>query len=156
MKDFLLTDAGDIRINNNDLMFVSGKELTLQKVRCILSTKKEEWILNEDEGINTSVILVKNPNEDEILSTVLDGLKQINEDFIITEYEFKTIDRHLILTFSATAGTETISLAVGEITSNEINYIIAATTAEKVIKSANAIQAICVSDADTEKIIGAL
>lgn len=155
MKDFLLTDAGDIRISNNDLMFVSGKELTLQKVRCILSTKKGEWLF-ANEGINTSVILVKNPNEDEILSTVLDGLKQINEDFVITEYEFKTIDRHLILTFSATAGTETISLAVGEITSNEINYIIAATTAEKVIKSANAIQAICVSDADIEKIIGAL
>lgn len=150
MKDFKIDSNGDIAIKNHDIQFVSGAELTAQKARLILSTNKGEWILNADEGIDFSVMLVKNPNKDAILDTVRDGLRQIDETFRITEYEYKTVERHLILTFKAiNDNEEEINLSVGEITSNERTYIIAAINAEDVLRSAGAIEAVCVCDTDS-------
>lgn len=156
MKDFLVKN-GDVVISGNDIQYVRDKELIRQKVSLVLQTNKGEWLLNADEGINFSVILIKNPNEDEILSTVIDGLKQIDETFVITDYKFETINRHLILTFTArNEHEEEISLAVGEITRSERTFIVAALTAEDVIRSANAIEAVCICDTDSYKIMDIL
>lgn len=149
MKDFLI-ENGDVVISGNDILYVRDKELVRQKVSLVLQTNKGEWLLNADEGINFRVILIKNPNKDEILSTVLDGLKQIDETFVITDYKFEVIERHLILTFTAVnEHDEEISLAVGEITNNEQTYIVAALTAADAIRSANAIDAVCICDTDS-------
>lgn len=150
VKDFSLDDNGDIVIRNNDIQLISDKNLTIQKIRMILGTNKKEWLFNEDEGINFGVMLVKNPNEDQILDTVLDGLRQIDETFNITAYSFKTIQRRLLLTFTATnENGEEISLTVGEFQGKNTTYIVCSSDAETVLKSGNAIEAISICHTDS-------
>lgn len=149
LKDFSLDSNGDIIIRNNDIQLISDKNLTIQKIRMVLGTNKGEWLFNESEGINFGVMLVKNPNEDQILDTVLDGLRQIDETFNITSYSFKTIQRRLILTFTATnENGEEISLTVGEFQGNNTTYIVCSSDAETVLKSGNAIEAISICHTD--------
>jgi hypothetical protein len=149
VKDFSLDDNGDIVIRNNDIQLISDKNLTIQKIRMILGTNKGEWLFNENEGINFGVMLVKNPNEDQILDTVLDGLRQVDETFNITAYSFKTIQRRLLLTFTATnENGEEISLTVGEFQGKNTTYIVCSSDAETVLKSGNAIEAISICHTD--------
>lgn len=149
LKDFSLDSNGDIIIRNNDIQLISDKNLTIQKIRMILGTNKNEWLLNENEGINFGVMLVKNPNEDQILDTVLDGLRQVDETFNITAYSFKTIQRRLLLTFTATnENGEEASLTVGEFQGNNTTYIVCSSDAETVLKSGNAIEAISICHTD--------
>ena len=149
LKDFSLDSNGDIIIRNNDIQLISDKNLTIQKIRMALGTNKGEWLFNENEGINFGVMLVKNPNEDQILDTVLDGLRQIDETFNITSYSFKTIQRRLILTFTATnENGEEISLTVGEFQGKNTTYIVCSSDAETVLKSGNAIEAISICHTD--------
>lgn len=158
IKDLLINSQGDIVISKNDIAFVSGKELTAQKVRLILSTNKNEWFLNPNEGINFGVILTKSPNRDEIIDTVRDGLRQIDSTFEITEYTFEIIKRHLILTFKAKNDSgEEINLAVGDaqgITADgqSATVLVCALNADEVLSAGDAIAAMCVCNTDVEVI----
>lgn len=156
MKDLQVDARGDLVITKNDLRLVSGKELTVQKARLVLSTNKGEWLLNANEGINFRAILCKNPNHDEILDTVRDGLRQIDETFEIVEHHFETVQRHLILTFKAVNDSgEKIALAVGDaqgITEDEekVTVLVCALNAEDVLNAGNALTALCICDTDTK------
>lgn len=141
-------------MTKNDLQFVRDKDLTAQKCRLVLSTNKGEWLLNRDEGINFSAILVKNPNRDEIIDTVRDGLRQIDSTFEITEYTFEVIKRHLILTFKAKNDSgEEINLAVGDaqgiVNGQSVTLLVCALNADEVLSAGDAIAALCVCDTDT-------
>jgi len=154
LKDLKISASGDLELKKNDFDFVSGKDLTAQKCRLILSTNKKEWFLNENEGINFRAILVKNPNQDEIIDTVRAGLRQVDDTFEITEYHFETIKRHLILTFKAiNSSGEELNLAVGDaqgITKDgkAVTILVCALNAEEVVNAGNAISAMCVCDTD--------
>lgn len=157
MKDFKVDNHGDLVIAKNDLQFVQDKELTAQKCRLVLSTNKGEWLLNRDEGINFSAILVKNPNRDEIIDTVRDGLRQIDSTFEITEYTFEIIKRHLILTFKAKNDSgEEINLAVGDaqgiVNGQSVTVLVCAMNADEVLSAGDAISAMCVCNTDVEVI----
>lgn len=113
MNDLKLDEKGDVVIAKDDVQLVSGKDLTVQRIKQILGTNKGEWKLDENEGINMRAMLTKNPNEDEILNNVLDGLMQVDETFRITDYEFKTIGRNLQLNFkAATSDGEEVELTI--------------------------------------------
>lgn len=155
MKDLQVDARGDLVVTKNDLRFVSGKELTVQKARLVLSTNKGEWLLNADEGINFRAILVKNPNHDEILDTVRDGLRQIDETFEIVEHHFETVQRHLILTFKAVNDRgEEIALAVGDaqgITEDgeTVTVLVCSIDANDVLNAGDAFKALCICNTDT-------
>lgn len=149
IKDLFIDDSGDIVIRNNDIQLISDKNLIIQKIRMILGTNKNEWLLNESEGINFGVMLVKNPNEDQILDTVLDGLRQIDETFNITSYSFETVKRKLLLKFTAkNVNDEEVNLTVGEFQGDNTTYIVCALDSETVLKSGNAIEAISICHTD--------
>ena len=155
MRDILLDNTGDVIINNNDVQLVSGKELTRQKVKLVLSTNKGEWLLNENEGINFKVMLVKKHNEDEVMDTIRDGLRQIDETFVIEEYNIiQTINRKLIVEFKAVnEDGEELRLAVGEgqatTERGEVrDILIWGLSADEILRSGRALDAllICVED----------
>jgi hypothetical protein len=157
MKDLRVNASGDLILSGNDLQLVSGKELTAQKCRLVLSTNKGEWLLDPEEGINFKAILVKNPNKDAIIDAVRDGLRQIDETFEITEYTFEVIKRHLILTFKAKNDSgEEINLAVGDaqgiVNGQSVTLIVCAMNADEVLSAGDAISAMCVCNTDVEVI----
>ena len=57
MNDFELDEKGDIMIARDDVQLVSGKDLTVQRIKQILGTNKGEWKLDENEGINMRAML---------------------------------------------------------------------------------------------------
>lgn len=155
MKDLQVGSNGDLIISKHDLQLVNDKELTLQKVKLVLSTNKGEIDFEEEEGINFRAFLTKNPNQDEMLDTVRDGLHQVDETFVITEYSFETKQRHLILTFKAVNDSgEEVSLAVGNVQINQggkiITVLVCAEDSDKVLSSGNAITATCICDTDSK------
>ena len=88
MQGFALDSNGDIVIQKNKIVMVKDKDLTLQTIRTILSTNKNEWFLNTDEGIDLSKIFVKNPDYDTIKGEVATGLSQIDEDLLIKGFDY--------------------------------------------------------------------
>ncbi len=123
MKDLQVDSSGDLVLFNNGFQYVENGNLTAQKTRLLLGTNKGEWEFNTDEGIDFSVILVKNPNYEMILDTVLDGLHQIDETMQITDYSFDLdAKRHLTMTFKATTPAgQTIAYTFGEAQSSPDN-----------------------------------
>lgn len=160
MRDILLNDAGDVVIAKNDVQLVSGNELTRQKVKLVLSTNKGEWLLNKNEGINFKVMLGKKYNEDEIMDTIRDGLRQIDDTFVIENYDIQTIGRKLIVEFNAVnADGEEIRLAVGEAQATTedgdiIDVLICGMSADDILQSGNALDALSICIEDETVLVG--
>lgn len=94
----------DVEIKNNKIVMTSDNELMRQKIQKILSTNKNEWFGNSDEGINFHNILNKNVTDEEVKSEILDGLLQVDSSFIISDFnmELDTEKRELNVSFTAT------------------------------------------------------
>lgn len=105
MKCFNLDDNGDVEIRNNKIvMTTSENELIRQKIQKVLSTNKNEWFGNPDEGINFQNILKKGVTEEDVKSEIIDGLIQIDSSFIMTGFgmEIDDLNRTLYVSFTAT------------------------------------------------------
>lgn len=110
MKGFKLNDSGDVVLAKNDIGIVEGSELIRQTVQTVLSTNKNEWSFNNDEGIYFKKIIVKNPDMDLIKNEIVEGLKQVDETFVLTEFSYLVKSRNLLINFSAVnSNGETIS-----------------------------------------------
>lgn len=113
MKCFCLNDNGDVEIKNNKIVMTSDSELLRQKVQKILSTNKNEWFGNSDEGINFREILGKNVDEEIVKSNVLAGLLQLDDTILISNFdmELDPKTRKLVVSFTATtAENETVDI----------------------------------------------
>ncbi len=109
MQGFALDSNGDVVIQKNKIVMIKDKALTLQKIRTILSTNKNEWFLNTDEGINFSNIFVKNPDYDTIKGEIAAGLSQVDEDLLLKSFAYTLgKDRKLDVKFEASDGSEDI------------------------------------------------
>lgn len=108
MKGFSLDNDGDVIIENKDIKMVSDIELLRQKVKSILSTCKNEWFLNIDEGINFNNLLGKKKSDDIIRNEILEGLKQVDSTFILESFSCSVNDRHLIIKFSARTSSDIV------------------------------------------------
>lgn len=102
MKGFTLHD-GDLLIANNEIEFVEDTELIAQTLKQVISTNNGEWLFNENEGIDFSIILGKNKNEDEIRSEIESALKQVDETLTLDTctFDFNKTSRTLKVHFTA-------------------------------------------------------
>ena len=102
MKDFKLTESGDIELFGKDISMVHGEELTNQKVKTVISTNLQEWFLNGEQGIDFSVLMGKNPQIEVIKQAIEDTLKQVDETFKLESFNHTIEGRTLNIDFTAT------------------------------------------------------
>ena len=103
MKGFEMDSTGDVVVFENKIRMVSGQELLAQKVLNVLSTRKGEWFLNLEEGINFDNLLGKGVTEDLVRYEIEQALLQVDSTFVITEFscEIDTVKRILTASFKA-------------------------------------------------------
>lgn len=103
MKSIAIDAAGDVIIENNEIIMAAGDELLRQKVQTVLRTNLREWFFDWDQGIDFSNILGKGINEELVRYEIDRGLKQVDETFRITEFAFSVdrVTRHAVVTFRA-------------------------------------------------------
>lgn len=105
LKNFSLNSKHDVDITNGVVQLADGAELKRQTVECTLNTKKGEWFLNDDLGIDFDVIFVRQQdiNEDLIRDTIMDGLSQVDNTFAINNFKtnFNKSTRKLKVDFDA-------------------------------------------------------
>lgn len=105
LKNFSLNSKHDVDITNGVVQLADGAELKRQTVECTLNTKKGEWFLNDDLGIDFDVIFVRQQdiNEDLIRDTIMDGLSQVDNTFTINNFKtnFNKSTRKLKVDFDA-------------------------------------------------------
>ena len=112
MKGFALVD-GDLQIANNEIEFADDMELIVQTVKQVLSTNNGEWLFNENEGIDFSIILGKNKNEDEIRSEIEQALAQVDETLVLETctFDYDKTSRRLKVHFTAKSSSgETVEI----------------------------------------------
>lgn len=117
MKDLKVDINGDLVIDNDDLMYVSGEELIRQKIKLILSTNKTEWLFDKNQGIDFFAMLTKNPDRERIYNTIINGLTQADENMIIENFDITTKQRRMNIRFTARNGngnTETYTVTMEE------------------------------------------
>lgn len=119
MKTFKMDLNGDVIITDGKIEMVSGIELVLQTLRQVLNTNLKEWFGDEDEGIDYSVILTKNPNYDLIQDTINTAVAKVAEQLEIEletdNFTFENVDRQLKIDFEISLGTgenETVSITL--------------------------------------------
>lgn len=113
IKSFSLDSNGDVEIKNNKIVIANAQELILQKIQKMLSTNKNEWFDNSNEGINLRELSGKNVDEEIVKSNILEGILQIDSSFMLTSFDMN-IDkatRKLNVSFTATnAQNETVNV----------------------------------------------
>lgn len=87
MKDFKLDLNGDIILDDGDIAYTAGSDLTAQKIFIVTGTNKGEWTLNKNEGINFDYILGKGVTDDMIMTQITDGLRQVDEALYLNSFE---------------------------------------------------------------------
>jgi hypothetical protein len=84
------TDFGDILIENNDLVMVTGKEAIKQDIVQRLRTFLGEWFLDNTIGVPYyQQILVKNPNQSNIDAIFINVILSTPGVTQLSEYSFK-------------------------------------------------------------------
>lgn len=84
MKGFALDETGDLVIQNGEIQMAYGNDLILQTIKSILLTKKGEWFLDWEQGIDRDLIMGKKRVDDGTIQAVIqDGLSQIDENLIV-------------------------------------------------------------------------
>ena len=102
MYGFAIDDKGDVIVEQGKIKTVSDTELITQTVRQILRTNWGEWEFNDEEGIDFSCIITKNPNYEQIENNIEIALKQVDETLVITNFECSVeYDRKLKINFTA-------------------------------------------------------
>jgi len=104
MKTLLLQD-GDLVFAGGEFRMVEGPEEVAQSCRVILGTRRGEWFLNPDMGIDFDLFNGKAPNPEEMQDELRAGLAQepriqTVEDITITANK---TDRTQLVSFTATA-----------------------------------------------------
>uniref|UniRef100_UPI0040578B40 hypothetical protein n=1 Tax=Acetatifactor sp. TaxID=1872090 RepID=UPI0040578B40 len=119
MKTFKMDQNGDVIIKNNRIEMISGADVVIQTLKQVLNTNLKEWFADEEEGIDHSVILTKNPNKDLIRDTINTAVykvaDQLGVELETNNFSFSTKDRELTITFEITLGTgenETVSVTL--------------------------------------------
>lgn len=119
MKTFKIDLNGDVVITGGKIEMVSGVELILQTLRQVLNTNLKEWFGDEEEGIDHSVILTKNPNYDLIQDTINTAVAKVAEQLEIEletdNFTFENVDRKLKIDFEIsleTGESETVSVTL--------------------------------------------
>lgn len=112
MKGFALNEKGDVVFERNDVKMVEGLELTIQKIRQILSTNKGEWQFNLKEGIPVQKILKKNPSTAQIKDCIRSAISQVDSTLEMTKCIITNQKRKIKISFSISCGEEKVETEV--------------------------------------------
>lgn len=119
MKTFKMDQNGDVVITNNRIEMISDADVITQTLRQVLNTNLKEWFTDEEEGIDHSVILTKNPNTDLIRDTISTAVykvaDQLGVELETDNFSFSTNNREMTITFEISLGTgenETVSVTL--------------------------------------------
>lgn len=77
MKDFLI-EENDLKIENGDLVTIQDEDVILQEINRALSTRKGEWFLNHQMGMDYSELEKKQPDEELIKLYILEAIWQVD------------------------------------------------------------------------------
>ena len=110
MKDFKLDLNGDIILDDGDIAYVTGSDLTAQKIFIVTGTNKGEWVLNKNEEKNFGYILGKGITDDMIMTQITDGLRQVDEALYLNTFECirDSKSRGVRVVFSASDTRDTV------------------------------------------------
>ena len=116
MKTFKLDQNGDIVIDKNKIVLVEGVELVAQTVKQVIGTNLGEWKKDENEGIDFSVILTKNPNNDLIQDTINTAVQKVADTLEVEletdNFVIETNKRNLSISFTVFMGEESTRINV--------------------------------------------
>ena len=114
MKTFKLDQYGDVVFKDNKIELVHDKEMIMQTIKQVLNTNLGEWFKDEEEGIDFSVILTKNPNYDLIQDTINTAVQQVADvlsiDIETDNFSFELLGRELKIDFKLKIGTESTDM----------------------------------------------
>ena len=109
MKTFKLDQYGDVVITDNKIELVHDNEMIVQTIKQVLNTNLGEWFTDEEEGIDFSVILTKNPNYDLIQDTINTAVQQVADILSIEietdNFNFSLENRQLHIDFEINVGS---------------------------------------------------
>lgn len=95
MKSILLTNEGDFQLNEGSFSWIEGDLELAQSVRVLIQTRKGEWFLNEEHGMDRTSILGKNFNANETKSDIIEVVSQEPRIAAIEKIDFVTLNRVL-------------------------------------------------------------
>lgn len=110
MKNFLLDSAGDVVIKGNRIQMVEGNNLKAQTIRQVIGTNLGEWFGNEEEGMDFSLLLTKNPDPEMIQDAIQTAIHQVDENMDITDFNLTMEGRKAKITFTAKSDNEVIEI----------------------------------------------
>lgn len=114
MKTFKLDHNGDIVFKDKKIELVHDNEMVKQTIKQVLNTNLGEWFYDEEEGIDYSIILTKNPNYDLIQDTINTAVQQVADmlsvDIETDNFNFEVVGRELTINFELTIGTDRDSM----------------------------------------------
>lgn len=104
MRTLLLRD-GDLVFAAGELQMVAGAEEVAQSCRVILGTRRGEWFLNPELGIDFDAFNGKDPSLEVMEDELRAGLEQEPRIQTIDEITITVnkVDRTLLVSFTATA-----------------------------------------------------
>ena len=116
MKTFKLDQNGDVVIKKNKIELVEGVELVAQTIKQVIGTNLGEWEKDENEGIDFSVILTKNPNFDLVQDTINTAVQKVADTLGVEletdNFVIETNNRNLSISFTLTLEGESTVLNV--------------------------------------------
>lgn len=87
--DMKISSSGDIEIEDNNIAFVSNRDVYIQCLQQVLMTRAGEFFLDINEGLDhTNILGVKNPDSELIYDAIYLACSQVEEFVEIQEYEF--------------------------------------------------------------------
>ena len=116
-------NEGDIAIENGEIEQIEGDELTAQTIQQVLSTNKDEWLFDTDEGIEFDNILGKrlastevSPTDENVIQAEIEqGIAQVDETLTVSEFacKYDKANRCMKVDFAArTTENETVEVSV--------------------------------------------
>lgn len=86
---------GDLVFENGDVVMVEGDEELAQSLQSVFQTRKGEWFLNENHGLDRSPFLVKNFDEALATDAIAEATTQEERIQRIENVSFKREGRSL-------------------------------------------------------------
>lgn len=97
MKALKLDETGDFILENGEFVMIEGDEQLAQEAEISIGTKKGEWFLNLDEGMDRTPIIGKNFNENGARSSIIESLIGTSEPLAAESIVFAKVDRTLLV-----------------------------------------------------------
>lgn len=99
MKAFRLTDNGDLDFNGSEFVMIEDLHQLAQEAEFSFGTRKGEWFLDENEGMDFSALYQKPFDENEFRTDLIESLQGTTQQLDVMEANFGNVtpDRKISL-----------------------------------------------------------